>query len=163
MLFLGLDTGYARLGVGIIQKDKTQNQPQLVYSALIETSSQANEAERLVEVEAKLSQVLEKKIIQSCAVEQFFFKKDITTGVQLLQTRGVLLLTLQKHNIPIISISPSRLKKMITGYGKANKLQIQTMIKKILKLEELPKPDDLADALGLSLCAWLGSANINQS
>ena len=100
-----------------------------------------------------------KKKISSCAVEEVFFRKNLTTGVKLLQARGVLMLALHKKKIPLVEISPTSMKKMITGYGAADKKQMQKMITRILNLSALPEPDDAADALGLAICSWLRTKN----
>ncbi|MDH5717372.1 MAG: crossover junction endodeoxyribonuclease RuvC [Spirochaetia bacterium] len=156
MFFLGIDPGYARLGFGLIKNSNTQGKPVYVKAGIIETSSEKSDGERLEIIEKSLKNLIHKKNISMCAIEQVFFRKNLTTGIKLIQARGIILLTLHKNKIPIIEITPTSMKKMITGYGKAEKIQLQKMTAQILNLSEIPKPDDAADGLGLALCAWLG-------
>ena len=124
---------------------------------MIETSAKTDDAVRLLEIETSLLNILKDINIDYCCIENVYFGKDLTTGTRLLQARGVILLVMAKLNIPYTEISPLGIKKMITGYGKANKQQMQVMIKKILGLQEIPKPDDAADALSMAIAAWMSS------
>ena len=155
IFFLGLDTGYARLGYSLLCLPKNLSQPFLVNSKLIETSSKNNDGERLMEIEKTLTDLIINKNIHLCALEEVFIRKNISTGTNLLQARGVLLLILAKQKIPVYSVSPTAMKKMVTGFGSANKKQIQRIVMKLLNLKTIPEPDDIADAIALSLCAWL--------
>ena len=159
MYFLGLDTGYARLGYGIISlQQKKKNHPQIEDYGIFETARESSDGDRLLELESKLARLLQEKPVVACAVEEVFFRKNLSTGVRLLQARGVILLTLARSRIPVLSVSPTRLKKMLTGYGSADKRQVQNMVARLLNLSKIPEPDDAADALALSLCSWL---NVN--
>ena len=153
--FLGLDTGYARLGYGIIQSTEKNNLPEIVEHGVIETQKNQSDTQRLLFIEDFLNQILNKIKIHACALEEVFIRKNLSTGVRLLQSRGVTLLVLGKHDVPVHSISPTAAKKTLTGSGSAGKRQMQNMIVKLLHLKSMPKPDDAADAIALSLCAWL--------
>ena len=155
MHFLGLDTGYARLGYGIISVGERENRLKIESYGIIETSKEFSDGDRLLELEAKLAAVLKNNPVVSCALEEVFFRKNLSTGIRLIQARGVILLTLAKKKIPVLSVSPTRMKKMLTGYGSADKKQVQNMVAKLLNLSNIPEPDDAADALALSLCSWL--------
>lgn len=157
MKFLGLDPGYARLGYGIIEAGDGQKTPSLIQAGIISTSPQHDDAKRLVDIDAQLKNLFTnyKNEIAYSAMEDVYFRKDLTTGVKLIQARGVILMNLGLFNIPVSPITPTAMKKMIAGHGKAQKKQIQNMVKKLLALSALPEPDDAADALALSLCAWL--------
>ena len=165
MIYLGIDPGYARLGFGLIEiKDKTENKinnhhPILLEAGVIETDQNLNHGQRLLEIEENLISILKNRKIEFASIEDIFIKKNITTANKLLEARGVVLLTLARLNILSPFVSPTAVKKMVTGYGKANKKQIQLMIKNILKLKEIPQPDDAADGIALSICAWLVSKN----
>ncbi|MES0488889.1 MAG: crossover junction endodeoxyribonuclease RuvC [Leptospirales bacterium] len=168
MIFLGLDPGYARLGFGVVQTGQTgktetkanaHSMPKYVDCGVIETPSTEKEPARLATIEAKLTELLHKYNVECCAVEKLYFGKNLTTGVSVLQARGVLLLTLHKFNIAPIEVSPNEVKKMISGFGHAGKSQMQLVVKNILKLKEIPKPDDAADGLALALYAWLYNRN----
>jgi len=152
--FLGIDPGYARLGVGIVKTNKNNNLD-YIFSDIIETPANERDSLRLLIIEQELTKLLNKYSIEFCAIESVFIKKNMTTTSLLLESRGVILLTLEKFNIRYHETSPTALKKLITGYGKSEKYQMQTMIKKILKLEFIPKPDDAADAISLAISAWL--------
>ena len=158
--FLGLDTGYARLGYGILKVAENTNQLHLETCGVIETKSGKTNGERLLELELGLIHLLNSQNLRCCALEEFFMRKSISTGAQLLQARGVILLVLAKYKIPVYSVSPTSMKKMLTGYGLANKQQIQKIVMKLLSLKEVPQPDDAADAIALSLCGWLEHKNL---
>ena len=155
MFFLGVDPGYARLGYGVISFQKGDNFPEFIETGVIETSADVEESQRLVIIENAINKLLNKYKIEYASVEAVFFKKNLTTGVNLIQARGVVLLCLAKKNISYFSPSPTSVKKMITGSGSAGKKQIQNMVVRLLGLKEIPKPDDAADGLALSIYAWL--------
>ena len=155
LLFLGLDTGYARLGYSILSLASTKTQPSLMHYGVIETSPHEPDGDRLLTIEASLTNTITGQKIRSCALEEVFIRKSISTGVRLLEARGVILLVLARHQIPVHSVSPTSMKRMVTGSGSASKQQIQRVVMKILGLQEMPQPDDAADAIALSLCAWL--------
>jgi len=173
MIFLGIDPGYARLGYGLIEVEesnskniiadgsisKTNNHPILLEAGLIETHQDLSHGQRLLEIEENLLSVIKKRKIKFAIIEDVFIKKNITTANKLLEARGIIILTLARLKIEYEFVSPTAVKKMVTGYGKANKKQIQLMIKNILKLKEIPQPDDVADGIALSICAWLGKKN----
>ncbi len=166
MYFLGIDPGYARLGFGLVQCENLHSNPRVVDYGVIETSSRLSEGQRLLELEKALDGMLSRQQVTLCAIEEVFFRKNLTTGVKLLQARGVILLTLARHNVEWAHMNPKQMKKMITGHGSAEKKQVQNMISRILSLKEIPQPDDAADGLSFALCAWLNyraSANKRQT
>lgn len=153
MIFLGLDPGYARLGYGVIRASGTRLQ--VLDYGVIETSPEDKDEMRLLDIEKQLLALTTKYSIQAAALEEVFFRKNLTTGIKLIQARGVILLTLARYNIDILQVTPTAVKKMITGYGKAGKQSVQQMTQKVLKLKTIPEPDDAADALALALSAYL--------
>lgn len=155
MLFLGIDPGYGRLGYGLIRSGDKSGRAEYEACGVIESSKDLDDGQRLLVIEKGLEKIIRQREITLCAVEDIFFRKNLTTGVRLIQARGVVLLVLARHRIPFESVSPTHMKKMITGHGKADKKQIQIMIRKLLNLNEIPKPDDAADALCFALCSWL--------
>ncbi|MDH4127835.1 MAG: crossover junction endodeoxyribonuclease RuvC [Spirochaetota bacterium] len=159
MYFLGIDPGYGRLGYGVIHAEYGAK-PKYVECGVFETESDMPESERLLYIESNLLLLISKYIISYCAIEQVFFRKNLTTGIQLIQARGVVLLCMAKNNIPYISVSPTSLKKMITGSGRGEKKQIENIVSKLLKINEIPGPDDAADGLSLALYAWLSHRKI---
>lgn len=149
MVILGVDPGTARLGWGIV-KDKNSRQTVGAYGCL-ETVKTKPDAQRLEELFNNFSQLLEKFKPDAVAVEDLFFFKNQKTVIQIGQARGVILLAAQKLSLPIFSYSPLQVKMAVTGYGRADKNQVQQMTKAILKLASIPKPDDAADALAVAL------------
>lgn len=151
--YLGIDPGYARLGFGIVSREK--NKISYTGHGVLETEPDDNDGKRLLELEQKLVHILQKYPITSAVIEQVFFRKDLTTGVRLIQARGMILLTLARFGIPVSDISPSALKKSLTGNGRTDKKKMQSMITKVLHLEAIPAPDDAADGLALAISAAL--------
>lgn len=158
MLFMGIDPGYGRLGYALVQKEKQKLKA--VCWGVMESSPQLEHPQRLLQLYNQLSEVIgqqEEKIVLA-NVEQVFFRKNLTTGVKLLQARGVILLNLATHNIPVTEISPTEVKKMITGHGNSKKDIIIKMVTRILSLspKQTPNiPDDAFDALAMAVGAWL--------
>ncbi|RME93143.1 MAG: crossover junction endodeoxyribonuclease RuvC [Candidatus Hydrogenedentota bacterium] len=149
--FLGIDPGYGRLGFAITQKKDATFQ--VVRLGILETDGSKNIPERLLELEQDMLTLLKPYRFASAAVEQVFFRKNLTTGVNLLQARGVVLLTLSRFGIRIKELTPTGVKKLIAGNGRATKKQVQNMTARLCNLKSIPKPDDAADALALSIAA----------
>ena len=99
-----------------------------------------------------MCQVLDKTHPDALSIEQLFFTNNKTTGIDVAQARGVILLSAQQRNIPIYEYTPNQVKQSVVGYGRAEKRQVMEMTRQILKLKEVPKPDDTADALALAVC-----------
>jgi crossover junction endodeoxyribonuclease RuvC len=147
---LGVDPGTATTGWAILEEKK--GQVTAVAFGHISTSPQNTEAERLKEVSDDMRAIIRKYAPQESAVEDIFFFKNEKTAVKVSQSRGAMLLTLEQENVRIFSYTPLQVKQALTGYGRAEKKQIQLMVKSILKLKEIPKPDDTADAIAIALC-----------
>lgn len=149
MVIIGVDPGTARLGWGII---KNQKGDQTVgdYGCL-ETKPGLSDARRLEILFDGFNQLLDEHQPDAVAVEDLFFFKNQKTIIKVSQARGVILLAAQIKNIDSFSYSPPQIKLAVTGYGKADKRQVQQMVKTILKLSSVPKPDDTADALATAL------------
>jgi len=108
-----------------------------------------------------LEEVISRYNIDYAAVESLFFNTNITTGIQVAEARGVILLTLEEHNIEISEYTPLQVKQALIGYGRADKVQIKNMVKDMLKLEKMPKLDDTTDALAIAIC-HANSAKYNE-
>lgn len=151
---LGIDPGFGRVGWGVVEKrggDWVH-----VAHGCIETDASAAFVDRLKVIESELQSVLEQYAPTIAAVEELFFVKNVTTGINVGQARGVILLTLAHAGLPIHEHTPKEIKQAVTGYGSADKGQMQTMIKLQLQLKDVPKPDDAADALAVALTCGLG-------
>ena len=151
MVILGVDPGLATLGYGVIEKNE-QGAFRLLDYGVVLTPKDEGLPVRLAMLEEGLSKVLQKYHPDEVAMEELFFSKNITTGIAVAHARGVALLTCVKECGKLYEYTPMQVKQALTGYGKAEKKQIQTMVASMLHLEEIPKPDDAADAIAIALC-----------
>ena len=147
---LGIDPGVATTGLGLVTVNERGEITDPDWLT-IETPAGLPLAERLAEIEQDLSAFLKEKKPDLAVVERLFFSRNERTAIDVAQARGVILLTLQTHGIPYLEPTPPALKSAITGDGRADKQQIQSMLCTMLKLKEIPKPDDAADALALAV------------
>ena len=147
---LGIDPGTATVGWAIL--DETKGEVRAVAYGHIATSPKNTTAERLFEVAKDLEQIIKKYKPEESAVEDLFFFKNVKTVMTVSQSRGAILLTLEKNCVNVFGYTPLQVKQALTGYGRAEKKQVQTMVKEILKLKSIPKPDDVADAIAIALC-----------
>ena len=151
MVILGIDPGLATLGYGVIEKDEKGN-CKVLDCGVVLTPKDEGLPVRLAMLEEGIQKVLDKFKPDEIAMEELFFSKNITTGIAVAHARGVALLTCVKHCGKLFEYTPMQIKQAITGYGKADKKQMQTVVASLLKLKSVPKPDDAADALGVALC-----------
>lgn len=149
MRILGIDPGTGILGFGVIE-GQVQT-PKMVDAGVIRTKVHQPEPERLLIIYESLQEIVEATKPQVVSVEKLFFARNVTTAMSVSQARGVVLLVAQQHNLPIFEYTPMQIKLALTGYGKADKKQVQEMVRLLLKLKEVPKPDDCADALAAAL------------
>ena len=151
MIILGIDPGLATLGWGIIEKDARGNCRAVDYGVVL-TPKEEGLPVRLAMLEEGITRILDKFQPDEIAMEELFFSKNITTGIAVAHARGVALLTCVKRCGRLYEYTPMQIKQAITGYGKADKKQVQSVVASLLKLKSIPKPDDAADALGVALC-----------
>jgi len=151
MIVLGIDPGLATLGYGVIEKDARGNCRALACG-VVTTPKDESMPVRLAMLEEGVQKVIAKYNPDEIAMEELFFSKNITTGIAVAHARGVALLTCVKHCGKLYEYTPMQIKQAITGYGNADKKQMQTVVASLLKLKSVPKPDDAADALGVALC-----------
>ncbi len=155
MIILGVDPGNATTGYGIIESFKRRVLNCVCYGS-IETSKTKTAGSRLLTLEKELQKILVKYKPDVVAVERLYFFKNLRTAMPVSEARGVILLAIAKHNLPVYELTPLQAKMAITGYGRADKKQVQRMVKEILKLKEIPKPDDASDALAMAIaCAQI--------
>lgn len=147
MRILGIDPGYGILGWSVIEKNQA-----LIDYGVITTDPHTAIDERLYQIHEQLTKIIALHKPDCAALEKLFFGNNITTGIDVAKAIGAVILTLKIHNIRYFEYTPSQVKQAITGYGRAGKEQMKFMIKSIFKLNELPKPDDAADALAIALC-----------
>lgn len=146
---LGIDPGYATIGFGILDFDK--NKILVVDYGVIETPKNEGFPQRLVMIEDGIHALIDKYSPDEVSIEELFFAKNVTTGINVAHARGVILATVVKRIGNIFEYTPLQIKQALTGYGRADKHQIQSMVKTLLGLKSIPRPDDAADALAVAL------------
>ncbi|MBQ7912747.1 MAG: crossover junction endodeoxyribonuclease RuvC [Clostridia bacterium] len=156
MIILGIDPGIATLGYGVIEKDERGNFRAVDYGVIL-TPKDEGLPVRLAMLEEGVKKVLDKYHPDEIAMEELFFSKNITTGIAVAHARGVAMLTCVKACGKLYEYTPMQIKQALTGYGKADKKQIQSVVASMLRLQSIPKPDDAADALGIALCHGFSS------
>ncbi len=156
MIILGVDPGIATIGYGIIkaknEKQKTKSNLKCLGCGLIKTDPSLTAAERLKILNNELNKLIKKYRPEILAVENVYFFKNLKTALPVSQAKGVILLTAAKKKIPVYEFTPLQIKMAVVGYGKAEKEQVQKMIKLLLNLKKAPQSDDVADALGAAIC-----------
>lgn len=150
MRIIGIDPGTGILGFGVIDVDK-RGQAQLVDAGVIRTPVKEDDAVRLNTIYDELTDIITATKPQHMSVEKLFFAQNVTTAMTVAQARGVVLLCGMQSGLKIAEYTPQQIKQALTGYGRAEKKQIQEMVRVILKLKEVPKPDDCADALAAAI------------
>ena len=151
MIILGIDPGLATLGYGVIEKDARGNCRAVDYGVVL-TPKDESLPVRLAILEDGIRKIFDKFKPDEVAIEELFFSKNITTGIAVAHARGVALLTCVKECGKLYEYTPMQIKQALTGYGRADKKQMQSVVASLLKLKTIPKPDDAADALGVALC-----------
>lgn len=149
MRILGIDPGTGILGFGIIDYDGRKSV--MVDAGVIRTPVKEDDAVRLLTIYDELTEIINLHKPDEMSVEKLFFLRNVTTAITVAQARGVILLCGKRAGIPIAEYTPLQIKQAITGYGRAEKNQMQQMVKAILGLKTVPKPDDAADALAAAL------------
>jgi crossover junction endodeoxyribonuclease RuvC len=150
MIILGIDPGLATTGYGIILKKGSSLF--LQQYGVISTLPKQPLAKRLSVLSSDLKCIIEKYKPHVVAVEELFFNTNIKTALVVGQARGAILLTAEQHNLAVYNYTPLQVKIAVSGYGKAPKAQVQSMVKRLLNIPKVPKPDDAADALAIAIC-----------
>ena len=150
MRIIGIDPGYAIVGYGVI--DYIGNKFKIVEYGTITTESNQNMNERFKSIHDDLNTIIERTKPEFLAIEELFFNSNQKTAINVAQARGVLLLSALNHGISVHEYTPLQVKQAVVGYGRAEKKQVQLLVKSILGLEKVPKPDDTADALAIAVC-----------
>ena len=151
MTILGIDPGIADTGYGVVVQHANNKLECLDYGS-IQTSSKLDLIDRLGQLHLELSEIIAKYKPDVIGVEQLFFCQNAKTAMIVGQARGVVLLTIKQNNILFREFTPLQVKQAVSTYGRASKSQVQAMVKIILNLDEIPKPDDAADALAVAIC-----------
>ena len=158
MRILGIDPGYGITGFGLIEANRAN--ASLIQCGAITTPAGMDFSARLEMIYEDMRQLLEQAKPEAVAIEELFFGQNVTTGIGVAQSRGVILLAIRQAGVPVYAYKPMQVKQAVVGYGNATKHQVQDMTKRLLHLERLPKPDDAADAIAIALCHARSSTSL---
>lgn len=147
---LGIDPGTGICGFGVVQY-VTHKQPRMVTAGVITTPAHTPVADRLLDIFESLNQIIDETHPDEVSIEKLYFNQNITTGITVAEARGVCILVARQHGIPIAEYTPLQIKQTLTGYGRANKKQMQEAVREYLRMQEVVKPDDAADALAAAI------------
>ena len=150
MRILGIDPGYGITGFGLIEGQRSQFA--LLRYGAITTPPGTDFSARLEMIYDDMTELLRLSKPDAVAIEELFFGQNVTTGIGVAQSRGVILLAIRQAGVPVFSYKPMQVKQSVVGYGNATKHQVQDMTRRLLRLEKVPKPDDAADAIAIALC-----------
>ncbi len=149
LIAMGIDPGLAIMGYGVVEK--VGYQYKAIDYGVIETPAHTENGDRLLKIWQGLNQLFQQYRPDAVGVEELFFNRNVTTAIQVAQARGVALLAVRAADIPLFEYTPLQVKQAVVGYGRAEKNQIQQMMRIMLGLKEIPKPDDAADALAIAI------------
>ena len=150
MKFLGIDPGMAIVGYSVVEYDG--NTPVLLHSGSVQTSKDKKEPARLLEIWEDMNVIIDKYKPDVCAIEKLFFFRNQTTVMPVAHARGVILAVLEKYGVPVFEYTPMEVKQVLTGYGRADKKEVEQMVKLSLGVEKLPKLDDTVDSIAIAIC-----------
>ena len=158
MRILGIDPGYGITGFGVV--DAQRGQCKLITCGAITTPAGMDFSARLEIIYEDMRKLLEQTKPEAVAIEELFFGQNVTTGIGVAQSRGVILLAIRQAGLEVFSYKPMQVKQAVVCYGNATKHQMQEMTKRLLGLAQLPKPDDAADAIAIALCHARSSTSL---
>ena len=158
MRILGIDPGYGITGFGLIEGERGQFK--LLHCGAITTPAGMDFSARLEIIYNDMTELLKMAKPDCVAIEELFFGQNVTTGIGVAQSRGVILLAIRQAGLSVTSYKPMQVKQAVVGYGNATKRQVQDMTKRLLHLNAMPKPDDAADAIAIALCHARSSTSL---
>ena len=150
MLILGIDPGYAIVGFGLVEA--AQGKYRMAACGAINTPAGVRLPARLWRIATDLEELISQFHPDVMAIEELFFNTNITTGIAVAHGRGVILLEAERSGVPVFEYTPMQVKQAVAGYGGADKRQVMLMTQRLLKMKEIPRPDDAADALAIAIC-----------
>lgn len=150
MIIMGIDPGVATIGCGVIKWEG--NKFTTLYYGAVTTPAKMMFSKRLLSIADQLDELIMTYKPDAYAIEELFFNTNVKTAIMVGHGRGVCVLAAAKRGVPVFEYTPLQVKQAVTGYGRADKAQIQQMVKILLNLKEVPKPDDVADALAIAIC-----------
>lgn len=151
MRILGIDPGTGILGFGVIDVNEAKRTFTMVDAGVVRTAPHTPQDERLEDIFKSLTEIIEATKPDACSIEKLFFSRNITTAMTVAEARGVAILAARLNGLPVFEYTPPQIKQTLTGYGKADKKQVQEMVRVQLGLRDVPKPDDCADALAAAI------------
>ena len=158
MRILGIDPGYGITGFGLVEAQRGKTR--LLHCGAITTPAGMDFPARLEIIYEDMRKLLELAKPQEVAIEELFFGQNVTTGIGVAQSRGVILLAVQQAGLPVHAYKPMQVKQAVVGYGNATKHQVMDMTRRLLGLSQMPKPDDAADAIAIALCHARSSTSL---
>ena len=158
MRVLGIDPGYGITGFGLIEADR--GAARLLGCGAITTPAGMDFSARLEIIYEDMRKLLAQTKPEAVAIEELFFGQNVTTGIGVAQSRGVILLAIRQAGLPVYAYKPMQVKQAVVGYGNATKHQVQDMTRRLLGLSQMPKPDDAADAIAIALCHARSSTSL---
>lgn len=147
---LGIDPGTGICGFGVVQYEH-RKQPRMITAGVITTPAHTPLEDRLLDIYDSLNQIIGETHPDEVSIEKLYFNQNITTGITVAEARGVCILVAKQHGIPISEYTPLQIKQTLTGYGRAKKKDMQEAVRVYLKMEQIVKPDDAADALAAAI------------
>lgn len=153
MKILGIDPGYERLGIAILEKNKTDRRENLLFSECFKTSAKLEFSERILLIGERLEEIIKKYKPEVLSIETLFFTTNQKTAMRVAETRGVIIYLAKKYNLKIFEATPLQIKIATTGYGKATKDQVMKMVKMLIQVDKNKKSDDELDAIAITLTA----------
>ena len=161
MKILGIDPGFAIVGYGIINYEGNKFKP--IEDGAVTTEAGEDMFVRFKKIYDDVSEIIERTKPDAMAIEELFFNSNQKTAINVAQARGIILLAAMNKNVPVFEYTPLQVKQAVVGYGRAEKGQVQQMVKALLNLEKIPKPDDTADALAIAICHAHSSGSLTSS
>jgi crossover junction endodeoxyribonuclease RuvC len=147
---LGIDPGTGICGFGVVDF-VARKKPRMVTAGVIATPAHTPLADRLLDIYDSLNQIIDETHPDEVSIEKLYFNQNITTGISVAEARGVVLLVMKQHNLPVAEYTPLQIKQSLTGYGRADKKQMQEMVRQFLNMKDIVRPDDAADALAAAI------------
>lgn len=147
---LGIDPGTGICGFGVVDF-AVRKKPRMVTAGVIATPAHTPLADRLLDIYDSLNQIIDETKPDEVSIEKLYFNQNITTGISVAEARGVVLLVMKQHNLPVAEYTPLQIKQTMTGYGRAEKKQMQEMVRQFLNMKDIVRPDDAADALAAAI------------
>jgi crossover junction endodeoxyribonuclease RuvC len=147
---LGIDPGTGICGFGVVDF-VARKKPRMVTAGVIATPAHTPLADRLLDIYDSLNQIIDETHPDEVSIEKLYFNQNITTGISVAEARGVVLLVMKQHNLPVAEYTPLQIKQSLTGYGRADKKQMQEMVRQFLNMKDIVRPDDAAGALAAAI------------